>query len=273
MEAVRKIFRMLENGGTPIVDDYAAAYKELDENEPPEGFASWRDAALDERKRRVKAEEELKDYTVLQPNRDALMTIFKSLRGHRNLAEMVQGHILHWRKALKFWKFSADGVSADDVSFAEHELKALDDIEAACKTYMEQAANALMDSTGDANTIYVTAYGAEGQRTSTYTTTSFDTHHEVNVMTGALELERAVRMRNVQFKPFKLGSLRIEPHIEEHGVYFTFSGGPRDGERIMLNPCTHGSYHYERFRREDIPEMGLRIYKVDAEKRILIYES
>lgn len=51
-------------------------------------------------------------------------------KGHDSLAEMVVGHIKNYRSALKFQRGHAK--DADDRSWFDHELSALDDIEAAC---------------------------------------------------------------------------------------------------------------------------------------------
>lgn len=58
-------------------------------------------------------------------------------KGHSNLADMISTHIHSWRDALKIARENANPPDreegTDDVSYWEHELKALDDIENAVK--------------------------------------------------------------------------------------------------------------------------------------------
>lgn len=56
------------------------------------------------------------------------------LKGHRNLACMVLGHIPIWREALQNAK-----IDQHDTSFTDHELKALADIEDACIKEIDNA--------------------------------------------------------------------------------------------------------------------------------------
>ena len=60
------------------------------------------------------------------------------LKGHKSLAEMVSTHIYAYRTLLEN---ARDGAAApshetDDASYYQHELFALDDIEAACAIEM-----------------------------------------------------------------------------------------------------------------------------------------
>lgn len=49
-------------------------------------------------------------------------------RGHSSLAEMISTHIQAWRDALK-----TQMIDQRDTAFLKHELKALEEIEKACK--------------------------------------------------------------------------------------------------------------------------------------------
>lgn len=53
-------------------------------------------------------------------------------KGHANLAEMIKGHIRNWRECLQEKQQAACvKLDRDDASYWDHELKALDEIEAA----------------------------------------------------------------------------------------------------------------------------------------------
>lgn len=56
-------------------------------------------------------------------------------QGHSSLADMVSTHIDNWRYALK--TLQKCQLSEADVSYFQHELKALADIEAAVNTELE----------------------------------------------------------------------------------------------------------------------------------------
>ena len=58
-------------------------------------------------------------------------------KGHGSLAEMISGHIHSYRSALKFKRGHAK--DSDDRSYVDHQLSALDDIEAACKAELAKA--------------------------------------------------------------------------------------------------------------------------------------
>lgn len=61
-------------------------------------------------------------------------------KGHKNLAEMVSTHISVWRSALNSLKEEAilgAFLECDDSAYYEHELKALNDIEAAVNAELE----------------------------------------------------------------------------------------------------------------------------------------
>lgn len=53
--------------------------------------------------------------------------------GHSSLAEMVSTHIEVWRDQLKNRLEYLQSIGADDFSYVQHELKALDAIEKACE--------------------------------------------------------------------------------------------------------------------------------------------
>lgn len=52
-------------------------------------------------------------------------------KGHSSLACMIKGHIAVWRQALE--TMHEESTEPDDMSYYTHELKALEDIEAAVK--------------------------------------------------------------------------------------------------------------------------------------------
>lgn len=61
----------------------------------------------------------------------------------------------------------------------------------------------------DYGEIYLTARSAGGRESIRYSTTTIDAGAEVHVMTGALELERAIRLRGVPIAPHAVGALIV----------------------------------------------------------------
>jgi hypothetical protein len=59
------------------------------------------------------------------------------LKGHRSLADMVSTHIETWRGAL-IARRDTPHINPVQVDFINHELKALRDIEDACKVEIAQ---------------------------------------------------------------------------------------------------------------------------------------
>lgn len=67
----------------------------------------------------------------------------------------------------------------------------------------------LVKQTAHKNMLYLTHYDAEGINAGTWSSTSPNAREESSYMTGFIELERAARLRNVPFKPHKIGGVWV----------------------------------------------------------------